>query len=798
MRIGDRVIGVITVMVNRPYAYSDEDERLLVTIADQVAVAVENARLFEETRRGAAQLALVNDIGGKIASVLELESVLERVVKLVHERFSFDHVAFLTVDREHEELVIKVRRGSLAEVLPVGNRIPLGKGLVGEAGRSGKTRVVNDVNSEPRYVNPRPDVVNTQSELVVPVRIGDQTVGVLDIQSPKLHAFDVNDVAVLETLAHQIAVAIANARLFEETRKRADRLALVNRISKATSAVLQLDGLMEHVYQEIAPVFQVDTFLIALYDEEAEELDFRFQVDEGVRVPPERLPLGTGVSSIVVTEKKPLITRTKEEYERLLPSGQHLFGTMKVSASWLGVPLMIGERVIGVVSVQSYRPYAFGEEEELLLSTIADQIAIATENARLYGEVQRELTERKRAEEKIRRLNQFQESIIDNANVWINVLDEEANIVLWNKAAEKISGYSGEEIIGHGKVWEWLYPDEASRKEIAGKVAAILKSGKEDVDLETIIRCKDGQTKIISWNSKNLIDDEGTFAGSITLGQDVTELRQAEEQIQRYISEIEAANEEVKQFAYIVSHDLRAPLVNLKGFAAELRSALQDISPVIEVALPTLDEESRHDIDVAFREDIPEALGFIESSATRMDSFINAVLKLSRLGRRELSLRSVDTNAVVEAARQSLAHQIEQRRVNLTVTDLPEVVADQTSMEQIVGNLFANALLYLDPDRPGEIEIGGKQDGSTTTFWVRDNGRGISKDDAPKVFAPFRRAGKQDVLGEGMGLSYVKTTVRMHGGHIWFESEPDVGTTFFFTIANDLAKGETDGGQTRG
>ena len=181
-----------------------------------------------------------------------------------------------------------------------------------------------------------------------------------------------------------------------------------------------------------------------------------------------------------------------------------------------------------------------------------------------------------------------------------------------------------------------------------------------------------------------------------------------------------------------------------------------------------------------------------------MDSFINAVLKLSRLGRRELSLKSVDMNALVEAARQSLAHQIEERHVALTVTDLPEIVADQTSMEQVIGNLFSNAVHYLDPDRQGVIEIGGKREDLSTTFWVRDNGRGISEDDAPKVFAPFRRAGKQDVPGEGMGLSYVKTMVRMHGGQIWFESKLGVGTTFFFTIANDLAKGEVDGGQTRG
>ena len=412
--------------------------------------------------------------------------------------------------------------------------------------------------------------------------------------------------------------------------------------------------------------------------------------------------------------------------------------------------------------------------------------------------IARDITALKSAEEEVRRLNWYLESIIDNANVWINVLDEESNIILWNKAAEKISGYSRAEDVGHNKIWEWHYPDETYRKEITEKVDAIIKSGKADVDLETNIRCKDGQTKIISWNSRNLLDDKGKFIGSITLGRDITELREAEEQIQRYIAEIEAANEEIKQFAYIVSHDLRAPLVNLRGFAAELRSALEEVSPAMEAALPSLVEELKLSVESALQEDIPEALGFIESSVSRMDSFINAVLKLSRLGRRELKLKRIDVDALLEATLNTLAHQIEERKVKMTINPLTEVTADQTAMEQILGNLLTNALIYLDSERPGEIEIGSKREGSETTFWVRDNGRGISKDDAPKVFAPFRRAGKQDVPGEGMGLSYVRTMVRQHGGRIWFESKPGVGTTFFFTISNDLSEGESDVRQTRG
>ena len=120
----------------------------------------------------------------------------------------------------------------------------------------------------------------------------------------------------------------------------------------------------------------------------------------------------------------------------------------------------------------------------------------------------------------------------------------------------------------------------------------------------------------------------------------------------------------------------------------------------------------------------------------------------------------------------------------MVVGDLPKAFADPTALEQIIGNLLTNAINYLDPERPGRIEIGGEKTALGTKFWIKDNGRGISKEDHEKVFAPFRRAGKQDVKGEGMGLSYVRTMVRQHGGLIWFDSELDVGTTFYFTITN--------------
>ena len=273
------------------------------------------------------------------------------------------------------------------------------------------------------------------------------------------------------------------------------------------------------------------------------------------------------------------------------------------------------------------------------------------------------------------------------------------------------------------------------------------------------------------------------------LQAEITERKRAEEQLERYSAELVQSNEELKRFTYIVSHDLRAPLVNLKGFAAELTLALNIIRPAFEPFLSRIDDQQRASVTAAFLEDIPEALGFISASVIRMDHFIEALLKLSRLGRRELVLEQVDMEALTQATLETLTYQIEQRQACVIVGSLPEVVADRTALEQILGNILNNAILYLEPDRPGEIEITGERNGDETIFRIRDNGRGIASEDMDKVFAPFRRIGKQDVPGEGMGLAYVQTLVRRHDGRIWCESELGAGTTFAFALSSHLIRG---------
>jgi signal transduction histidine kinase len=255
---------------------------------------------------------------------------------------------------------------------------------------------------------------------------------------------------------------------------------------------------------------------------------------------------------------------------------------------------------------------------------------------------------------------------------------------------------------------------------------------------------------------------------------------------------LQEANDDIRRFAYIVSHDLRAPLINLHGFADELRDACAVLTAVLPALVPHLEGRQRTEVTRALDEDIPEALGFIKTAVTRMDHLIRAILQLSRLGRQELQLELIDTETLVHETLRTLAHQIAQRHVQVTVGPLPVVRADRLSLAQIFGNLLANAVAYLEPGRPGEITITAVQRHGATAFAVQDNGRGIATDDIPRVFEPFRRVGRQVVPGEGMGLAYVRTLVRRHGGDITCQSTLGVGSTFSFTIAQTLPQGGSD------
>lgn len=260
------------------------------------------------------------------------------------------------------------------------------------------------------------------------------------------------------------------------------------------------------------------------------------------------------------------------------------------------------------------------------------------------------------------------------------------------------------------------------------------------------------------------------------------QLNQAYSKLEHYAAELAEKNSEITSFASIVSHDLRAPLINIKGFSRELQDSLELLTEKLQEARCNLSETSRGEVVRVLEQDVPEALQFIGSSVDRMDRMIAELLKLSRIGRREWHNESIDMKELVGAILQTFNHQIEQKNIQVDLGSLPQLTSDRLAMEQIIGNLLDNAIKYLEPARAGRIGIDCKENGDTFMFSVEDNGRGIAAEDTEKVFDVFRRAGKQDVAGEGMGLAYVKTLVRQMGGRVWCEAELGVGTRMSFAI----------------
>lgn len=255
------------------------------------------------------------------------------------------------------------------------------------------------------------------------------------------------------------------------------------------------------------------------------------------------------------------------------------------------------------------------------------------------------------------------------------------------------------------------------------------------------------------------------------------------------------ANEEIQRFAYIVSHDLRAPLVNIMGFTSELETGATKLNTYFTTPQPS--EDITEQAAFAAKEDLPEALQFIRASTAKMDRLITSILKLSREGRRQLKRERIDLTSVLEASAASVRHQTEASGAEIRIeAPLPSIVADRLAIEQVFGNLIDNAVKYLSSDRRGLITVASEEAGGRVKITVADNGRGIDKADKERVFELFRRAGQQDKPGEGVGLAHVRALVRRMGGDVTVTSEFGVGSTFEVdlpkkaTIKEDISDSE--------
>ena len=269
-----------------------------------------------------------------------------------------------------------------------------------------------------------------------------------------------------------------------------------------------------------------------------------------------------------------------------------------------------------------------------------------------------------------------------------------------------------------------------------------------------------------------------------------TLFREYQERLEREVAArtlaLEQANEEVKNFAYIISHDLRAPLVSVHGFAGELDRLSKELHANLAPVMDLLPNDRRQTIDALLGNECGEAIGFLRGAARKMDTLLSGLLKLSRVGRQEPNVKAIDVRTVIDDILHSLEFQIQQSGVRIRIDDMPTMISDANLVPLIFANLLSNAVKYLDTSRDGIIHVWAEAGDTKTVFHVRDNGRGIAVEDVPRVFTIFRRVGPQDTPGEGIGLSYVQTAVRRCGGDISVESVEGEGSTFSFSLANEF------------
>jgi signal transduction histidine kinase len=262
--------------------------------------------------------------------------------------------------------------------------------------------------------------------------------------------------------------------------------------------------------------------------------------------------------------------------------------------------------------------------------------------------------------------------------------------------------------------------------------------------------------------------------------------------VEERTADLREANDELQRFSYIVSHDLRSPLVNIMGFTSELEELRGDIfrriatlanaDPIVADVNGELPEPALPEQDKQLSADFTEALGFIKSSIGKMDRLISAILNLTREGRREFKPVKIDTRELIEGIASTVAHQAAETETQIRIEPLPDIESDRLAMEQIFGNLIDNALKYLKPGVPGDILVKGRAKMGFAIFEIIDNGRGIDPRDHQRIFDLFRRAGTQDKPGQGIGLAHVRALVRRMGGTMSVSSELGNGSNFTVTL----------------
>jgi PAS domain S-box-containing protein len=735
--VGGRATGVISLQnVDRTHAYDRDDERLLTTLAGSLSVALDNARLVHETRQRNAELALINGVQEAIAGELDPQAIYDAVGVRIREVFDAQVVSIATLDEatglihypyliergERLEAEPRPLAGFAKHVLETREPLMLVQGLDVESERYGSTVLAGE----------RP-----KSVLFVPLIAGGRPAGVISLQNiDREHAFDDDDQRLLTTVAGSLSVALENARLVSETRQRVSELATVNSVGQALSSQLDLDGLIELVGEQVRETFDADLAYVALHDEAAGRIEFAYYWETGERRAEAPMEYGEGITSQILRSREPLLLNRREQHEEYA-----FLGTP--SLSYLGVPILVGEKAIGVISVQSVEEEGrFGEADARLLATIAANVGVAIQNARLFSEIDRQ--------------KQYFEMLVEVSPAAVVVMDADERVTGWNPAAAALFGYTSEEATGR-TIDELVVP-------------ADLRSESREVTTEALGQGRTRRITRRAGKDGGLVDVEmelvplrfgGNNAGFYAIYHDITELQRARE-------EAEAATQAKSAFLATMSHEIRTPMNAVIGMTDLLLGT--DLTP-----------EQREFAEV------------VHSSGDALLHVIDDILDYSKIeaGKLDLVREAFALRDCVEGALDIVAPRAWEKEIELgcLIDEAAPagIVGDEGRLRQVLLNLLSNAVKFTET---GEVVVDVEAQATGKKSYrielaVRDTGIGIPADGIDRLFASFSQVDASTTRrfgGTGLGLAISKRLVELMGGTISVKSEPGQGSTFRISL----------------
>ncbi len=734
---GGKATGAISLQnADREHAFSESDQQLLETLAGSLSVALENARLVHETRQRNAELALINSVQEAVAGELDAQAIYDAVGNRIRDVFDAQVVSIATLEEatgliNYPYLIERGERlhaeprplaGFAKHVLETREPLLLAENLDVESERYGSSVVAGE----------RP-----KSVLFVPLVAGGKAAGVISLQNiDREHAFGEDDQRLLTTLAGSLTVAVENARLVQETRQRVGELATVNSVGHALSSQLDPDALIELVGEQVRQTFGADIAYVALHDEAAGRIEFAYYYEGGERRPEAPMEYGEGLTTQILDSREPLLLNRREQHDEQVSLGTP-------SLSYLGVPILVGNQGIGVISVQSIEEEGrFGEGDVRLLATIAANVGVAIQNARLFAEVDRQ--------------KQYFESLVEISPAAVVVMDADERVTGWNPAAAALFGYTADEAAGR-TIEELVVSDE-------------FRSESRDVTVEALER---GRTRRITRRSSKrgeLLDVEmelvplrfgGEHVGFYAIYHDITELQRARQ-------EAEAATQAKSAFLATMSHEIRTPMNAVIGMTdlllgTELTGEQREFAEVVHTSGDAL----LHVID--------DILDYSKIEAGKLD-----------LEREPFSLRDC-----VEGALDIVAPRAWEKEIELGCLideGAPAgIVGDQARLRQVLLNLLSNAVKFTDG---GEVVVlvdaEATEPGSyRVELAVRDTGIGIPRDRMDRLFTSFSQVDTSTTRrfgGTGLGLAISKRLVDLMGGTISVESEQGKGSTFRISL----------------